>query len=68
MNNEKAREVDYYQLLDTYGRSEAHPFPQNAFYQQDRAPPHITCAFRSLLEEMFPNSLVGRYGPIGGPA
>lgn len=66
--NETVRGDDYFQMLNTYVRSEAAMFPQNALFQQDGAPPHTTREVRSLLNELFPNSWIGRYGPRAWPA
>lgn len=50
------REVDNYQVLDTYVRPEDEQSPQNAFFQQEEASPRITAAVCYLLDEVFPNS------------
>ena len=67
-NNETVRGEDYYLLLDTYVRNEKENFPQNAIYQHDGAPPHISTNVRHLLDELFPDSWIGRYGPQHWPA
>lgn len=33
--NNGVRHVSYYQMLDSYGRSQAQQFPQNSLFQQD---------------------------------
>lgn len=51
--NRTAQAVNYYQMLDTYVQSEAQQLSQIAVFQHYGALPHITRAFRSLLDEIF---------------
>lgn len=58
-------EVAHFQTVDSYVRLEAQRFPEYAVFHQGGERFHITCAVRTLLGEMFPNSSIGRYGPTG---
>lgn len=40
---------------------------QNCHFQQDGAPAHTAIATRDLLNEVFPNKWVGKYGPTPYP-
>ena len=66
-DNQTVRGADYNQLLHTYVRAQAPYFPSNALFQQDGAPPHTNLQARALLNEIFPNSWIGKYGPHNWP-
>lgn len=53
-------------MLDTCVFSEAQSFPRSAAFQQDRDPTHITRAISSHLDEIFPNSWIGKIELTGG--
>lgn len=67
VNIETVRWVDYYKMMDMYVRSEAQQLPRNAFSMWHWALSYMSWAVRPLLEEMFPNSGIGRYGISGWP-
>lgn len=55
-------------MLDNYIWSEAGQVPQNNVSNQDEASHLISHAVCSQLDEIFPSSQTGRYGPKTGPA
>lgn len=61
-------QVDYYEMLNSYVRSETQYFPQNAAFQQDGAPPQITRAVHCFSNKTFPISWTRRYGVTNWPA
>lgn len=65
-HNETVR-VNYSQKLETFVQSEAQQFPWASVFHQQGAPFHITRTIRSLLDEMFPNSLNEIYDPTDWP-
>lgn len=41
---------------------------QEMFFQQDGCPPHTARVSRAVLNEMFPNKWIGKFGPHNWPA
>lgn len=63
LNSDTVREVACYQVLH-----KAQLFPRHNDFQHDGAPRHISRLAFSLLDELFPNSKIGRYTPAFWPA
>ena len=61
-DNQTVRGADYNHLIDTYVRTQAPNFPSNALFQQDGAHPHTDRQARALLNEISPDSWIGKYG------
>lgn len=55
-------------MLDTKDLSEVQLFPQDAAFKQEAPLPQIISAVRFLLDEMIPNSWIGRYNLASWPA
>lgn len=64
---ETIRRASCYLVVDTYIRLKAQQFQHNAFFQEDGAP-HTRLTIRSLLNEMFPDSRIGRHALASWPA
>lgn len=55
-------------MLETHIRSKALNFLENAVFQHNIYRPHIIPAARSHVDDMIPNSHIGRYGATGWPS
>jgi hypothetical protein len=58
----------YLDLLITEVGPAIADYPGSIIFQQDGAPAHSTKAITGFLNETFPNSWIGRYGPYNWPA
>lgn len=66
--NETARGLNYFQVVDTYIRSEDQKFPQSAAFQQYGDPSLIKLALHFLLDGIVPNLWIGRCSPASWSA
>lgn len=57
----------YLDMLENYAYPQLEAFQPNVIFQQDGAPPHWTLFVRESLDETFPDSWIGRGGPIRWP-
>ncbi len=61
-DNQTVSGADHNYLLYTYVRAQGPKFPGNALFQKDGASPHTNRQARALLNDIFPDSWVGKYG------
>ncbi len=67
-DNETVRKEYFCALLDSFVRAEAENYPDNALFQTNGAPPHISHAARSLLAHIFGQNWIGKYCSMNWPA